>query len=291
MKTVVAMVLGGLIVIALFLGMISSNSLVLTSNNLLRTPKTNVVNDNSNSSVSLNYLDNHQQVPSTDISEGDINKFSKLLSGEGTLIGNVSNGATVVIPLADGIIKNNQFVVPEYYTSLPWEHFTDYIAADGNNKYTINEYYNGVHTGIFNVTESANNKLVGSFEHVSNQEMANVSMQIESSRNVGKLENKPFYIGVIGQTAVTLVNTFNGKYVEYYHGDEKVFNVEKVQNNSSNNYDVELEESYNGKVTGEYLLNDVGNDTYTGVFIKAPNSQNPVKSTVGLTGSNSPTTI
>ncbi|MGL5823101.1 MAG: hypothetical protein ACRCYE_15965 [Sarcina sp.] len=288
MKTVVAMVLGGLIVIALFFGMISSNSLVLTSNNLLRTPKTN---EENSSSISLNYLDNHQQVPSTDISEGDISKFSKLLSGEGTLMGNISDGATVVIPLAEGVIKNNQFVVPEYYTSLPWEQFTDYIAADGNNKYTINEYYNGVHTGIFNIRETTNNNLVGSFEHVSNQQMSNVSMQIESSRNAGTLANKPFYIGVIGQTAVTLVNTFNGKYVEYYHGDKHVFNVKKVQNNSNSNYNIELQESYDGKITGEYLLNDVGNDTYTGVFIKAPNSQNPVKSTVGLTGSNSPTTI
>lgn len=291
MKTVVAMVLGGLIVIALFLGMISSNSLVLTSNNLLRTPKTNEENSSNNSSVNLNYLENHQQVPSTDISEGDINKFSKLLSGEGTLIGNVSDGATIVIPLADGVIKNNQFVVPEYYTSLPWETFTDYITADGNSKYTINEYYNGIHTGIFNVTENANNALVGEFKHVSNGQTANVSMKIENSRNAKKLANKPFYIGVIGQTAVTLINTYNGKYIEYYHGDKNLFNVEKVQNNSNSNYDVELQESYQGKVTGEYLLNDVGNDTYTGVFIKNPNSQNPVKSTVGLTGSNSPTTI
>ena len=287
MKTLIAMIVGGLIVLGLFLGVISSNNFVLNSETLLKSPKINVQKNlkESNNINSLNLEKSNNMNSSNNMSE-----FSELINKNGLLYGNVSDGANIIIPCSEGVIENGELVVPEYYTSIPWEKFTDYIEADGNSNYTIYEYYKGKNTGIFKLNNS-NGELSGVFTHVTTNIKSLARFKEESSLDNGGLTKKPFYIGVIGQTAVALTNCFNGTYTEYYDGDKHLFEVKKVNASASSNYSIQLNEYYGKKLTGEYLLNDVGNDTYTGIFIAHPNSSKSVTTTVGLTGSNSPFSI
>ncbi|WP_297518587.1 hypothetical protein [uncultured Clostridium sp.] len=296
MKTIISMIIGGAIVLGLFLGVTSSNSFVLDSQTVLKSPKVNLVKDkhifnfdnnsnNVNVSTSTNKQDGSNSLNNT------MSQFNYLIQNEGMLYGVVANGAKIIIPCSEGKVINGQLVVPEYYTSMPWEKFTDYISSNGDGSFTIYEYYNGKQTGEFNVNEKGNN-LVGEFIHtVNNAKSKVIFSNVKSFDESGQLSRKPFYIGVIGETAVTLTNEFDGTYTEYYHGDKHLFDIKKETSSSNSNYNIQLNEYYNGKLTGEYLLNDIGNDTYTGIFIKAPQSANPIKSTVGLTGSKSPFSI
>ena len=286
MKTLVAMIVGGLIVLGLFLGVISSNNFVLNSETLLKSPKIDVQkNLNEENNINLSVKNSNGIINSNNMSE-----FSELINKDGLLYGTVSNGADIIIPCSEGIIENRELVVPEYYTSRPWEKFTDYIQANGGSSYTIYEYYEGKQTGLFKLKDS-NGELIGEFTHISNNAKSTAKFEEKPNVDRGNLARKPFYIGVIGQTAVTLTNCFNGSYTEYYHGDKHLFEVKKVNNTANNNYSIQLNEYYKGKLTGEYLLNNVGNDTYTGVFVAHPNSSKSVTTTVGLTGSNSPLSI
>lgn len=107
----------------------------------------------------------------------------------------------------------------------------------------------------------------------------------------GQLIKKPFYIGVVGNSAITLKNEFNQHYIGYYHGYNYPINVVKQKNSSNSNYSIQLNEYYKGNLIGEYFLNNIGNDTYTGILLRYPNSERQKKSLVGLTGSNSPFSI
>ena len=291
MKTLVAMIVGGLIVLGLFLGVISSNNFVLNSETLLKSPKINVQKNlkESNSINNLN-LEKSNNIKSSMNSNNSMSAFSELISKNGLLYGTVSDGANIIIPCSEGVIKNGELVVPEYYTSRPWEKFTDYIEADGNSNYTIYEYYKGKNTGVFKL-KNPDGGLSGMFTHVSNNMKSTANFKEESSSDSGNLVRKPFYIGVIGQTAVTLTNCFNGTYTEYYNKDKHLFEVKKVNPSASSNYSIQLNEYYEKKLTGEYLLNDVGNDTYTGIFVAHPNTSKSITTTVGLTGSISPFSI
>lgn len=301
MKTIIAMIVGGAIVLGVFFGISSNGNLVLDSQTVLKSPKVNEATsqhtvDVSNSSNNIKNNQNSTKIlndssNSTSQSSNPMNQFTYLIQNEGLLYGQVNDGAKIIIPCTEGKIVNGQLVVPEYYVSMPWEQFTDYIVAKGNGNFIINEFYNGVQTGKFNLHE-INNGLEGKFTHVSNNAVSNSKfINIKGYSQGGQLTRKPFYIGVIGKTAVTLTNEFNGQYTEYYHGDKHLFTIEKQENSSNNNYNIQLNEYYQNKLTGEYFLNDVGNDTYTGIFIKNPNSTNPIKSAVGLTGSNSPFSV
>ncbi|MGL4760370.1 MAG: hypothetical protein ACRCWG_02835 [Sarcina sp.] len=293
MKTIIAMIVGGAIVLGLFLGVTSSSNFVLDSQTVLKSPKVNSMKSNN-----ISNLNNINKTQSNISSNGSTNnldtsmsEFAYLIKNEGILYGVVSDGANIIIPCSQGKIENGELVVPEYYTSMPWEVFTDYISSNGAGSFTIKEFYKGTQTGQFKLNESKGS-LVGSFKHISNGAMSTAKFRnMKYFDATGQLARKPFYIGVIGQTAVTLTNEFNGKYTEYYHGDEHLFNIVKQENSANSNYDIQLNEYHNNKLTGEYFLNDVGNDTYTGIFIKDPTSTNPVKSTVGLTGSISPFSV
>ena len=297
MKTIIAMIVGGAIVLGLFLGVTSGSNFVLDSQTVLKSPKVNsarsnnILNLNDTNNKKSNTSNSNNDNMATDNLDSTMNEFSYLIKNEGILYGVVSDGANIIIPCSEGKIVNGELVVPEYYTSMPWEKFTDHISSNGDGSFTINEFYNGTQTGQFNLNEGKNT-LVGSFKHISNGAMSTAKFtNMKYFNATGQLARKPFYIGVIGQTAVTLTNEFNGKFTEYYHGDKHLFNIVRQENSSNSNYDIQLNEYYNNKLTGEYFLNDVGNDTYTGIFIKGPTSANPIKSTVGLTGSISPFSI
>ena len=113
----------------------------------------------------------------------------------------------------------------------------------------------------------------------------------KNDRQNGQLIKKPFYIGVVGNSAITLKNEFNQHYIGYYHGYKYLINVVKQKNSSNSNYSIQLNEYFKGKLIGEYFLNNVGNDTYTGILLRYPNSKSQKKSVVGLTGSNSPFSV
>ncbi|MGL5575457.1 MAG: hypothetical protein ACRDCW_07960 [Sarcina sp.] len=301
MKTVIAMIVGGAIVLGIFFGISSSSNLVLDSQTVLKSPKVNTsvsrhtgdisnLSNNTKNNIEKNQNTNNEMVQVNNTSNS-MTEFKDLIQNEGLLYGTVSNGAQIIIPCSEGEVKNNELIVPEYYVNMPWETFTDYITANGNGNFVINEFYNGKQTGRFNLQENENT-ISGQFTHMTNGATAEAKfVSIKTNNQRGELSRKPFYIGVIGQTAVTLTNEFNGQYIEYYHGDKNLFTIEKQENSSNSNYDIQLNEYYQNNLTGEYFLNDVGNDTYTGIFIKAPNSADPVKSTVGLTGSNSPFSV
>ncbi|MGL4655276.1 MAG: hypothetical protein ACRCWM_05235 [Sarcina sp.] len=299
MKTIIAMIVGGAIILGIFFGISSSGNLVLDSQTVLKSPKVNTaeVNHKVDSSHLSNNTDNNQKninTEATNIAQENSNpmdQFAYLIQNQGLLYGSVSDGAQIIIPCSEGKIVNGQLKVPEYYVSMPWEQFTDYITANGDGSFIINEFYNGTQTGKFDLQESKNG-LNGKFTHLENNAVSEASFtNIKSYNSNGQLTKKPFYIGVIGKTAVTLTNEFNGQYTEYYHGDKHLFTIEKQDSSSNSNYNIQLNEYWQGKLTGEYFLSDVGNDTYTGIFIKNPNSVNPIKSTVGLTGSNSPFSV
>lgn len=301
MKTIIAAIIGGIIVVGVFLGISSNSNLVLDSQTVLKSPKVNVAASQDNvkiASLSNNTKNNIENSINQAQSKNNINtsnnpmtQFQYLIANEGLLYGTVSDGAQIIIPCSEGKVVNGQLVVPEYYISMPWEKFTDYITANGNGSFTIDEYYNGKQTGRFDLEENKN-RLTGKFTHIENGVISQASfVNVKQFSGRGQLSRKPFYIGVIGQTAVTLTNELDGQYTEYYHGDKHLFTIKKQDTSSNSSYNIQLNEYYQNKLTGEYFLNDVGNDTYTGIFIKRPNSGNPIKSTVGLTGSNSPFSV
>lgn len=262
----------------------SSNSNISSNLNLQDSNYNSTVNKNTNTQKT-----NTQNVVSQNGSISTASALTNLMESGGVLYGYVADGAYIIIPCSQGKIINGQLSVPEYYLGMPWEEFNDYISIQ-NGSYVIKEYYKGKQTGVFDL--KANSKgLSGSFTHIANNQTYNARFTSENDLKPGSLTEKPFYIGVIGNTAVTLTNEFNGSYVEYYHGDKHLFTVKKQANSQNANYNIQLNEYLGNVLTGEYLLNSVGHDTYTGIFIDKPNSANPIKSTVGLTGSFSPFSV
>lgn len=318
MKKIITAIIGIMIVIGLCVGVIASNNFTFNNETLLKSPNVNLaknsneiansmnINDNNNTSGSNasvdknsnskyinNNITNNSNVNnnSSDIGmqqtikkESPMNEFSQLIKSGGILYGKASNGAKIIIPFSKGSVINGEFVVPEYYVNMPWEEFNDYISINSEGNYIINEFYKGNKTGQFDLRMNGDD-LSGIFTHAINNKKSNVNFIYEGLGKPGMLSKKPFYIGVVGDTAVTLSNEFNGNYSEYYHGNKNIFTIKKVSNPQNSNYNIQLNEYYDNKLTGQYFLNDVGNDTYTGIFINIASS---VKSTVGLTASDSP---
>lgn len=263
----------------------------------------NKINNTSNSSVPQNHQEKSINPQTQNNKETSSNKvkntgnFAKLLSA--TYISGPINGTTVIIPTSTGHIVNNQLIVPEYNTSNLNNSFTDKISALGNDKFIIDEYSNNTKTGVMNLTyHSANysESLIGTFKNVLNGNISKVNLSLTTNNFAGQLQYSPFYKTVIGGTPVTIaVNSPMGlgsRYLEYYSGDSNAFSL-AIDYDLSSVYHIGLLETYNGKKTGEYLLNPIDvNDTFTnsykGVFISHPNTPQSRTYNVTLTGSNSP---
>lgn len=330
MKKLITIVIGILIILGVFIFVMSGNGLTLTNQSLLQSPKvvvqkdkpyvrnTNIEenknisnnmnrensNNNSNNSIVKNINSsnitksnitttqintvNNDNTQNTNIEENKFNQFSNLMKSSGILYGNVADGAKIIIPCSQGKVVNGQLLVPEYYVDMPWEEFSDSINFV-NGRYIIKEYYQGQETGEFDLVLNGN-KLTGIFTHIENGAQYNASFTLIGKMKENQLASKPFYIGVIGNTTVALTNEFNGTYTQYYDGDKHLSSVIKV-NSQNSTYQIQLNVYKKGILSGEYFLNSVGNDTYTGVYITNPNTPNSSQSTVGLTGSFSPFSV
>ncbi|MGL4990256.1 MAG: hypothetical protein ACRC57_03685 [Sarcina sp.] len=330
MKKLITIVIGILIILGVFIFVMSGNGLTLTNQSLLQSPKVvvqkdkpyirntnieenkninnNTNNENTNSENSTNNLNNNivkntnssnviknnatttqvNTMQNSNIQNNRFNEFSSLMKSSGILYGTVDDGAQIIIPCSQGKVVNGQLLVPEYYVDMPWEEFSDSISFV-NGRYIIKEYYEGQETGEFNLALNGN-KLTGIFTHIENGAQYNTSFTLIGKLKENELASKPFYIGVIGNTTVALTNEFNGTYTQYYDGDKHLSNVVKV-NSQNSTYQIELNVYTKGVLSGQYMLNCVGSDTYTGIYITNPNTPNASRSTVGLTGSFSPFSV
>ena len=291
MRTIVSIIVGVTIIFCIFCGISYSGNLILDSQTVLKSPRVNVSEDQHN--VQVSNLSNDIKINTgSSQSSNRVNKISDLMKQGSLLYGTVANGTKIIIPCKEGVIVDNKLVVPEYYVNMPWKKFTDYITTDNKGNFIITEFYKDKEIGKFNLKQEGSN-LVGSLENIGDNTLSKVEFtDISRSRiQSGQLMKKPFYIGVVGKSAVTLTNEFNDHYTAYYHGYKYLIDVVKQENSSDSNYNIQLNEYWKGHFIGEYFLNNVGNDTYTGVLIRYPNKPNPKKITVGLTASNSPSDV
>ncbi|MGL5416326.1 MAG: hypothetical protein ACRDAU_11750 [Clostridium sp.] len=214
--------------------------------------------------------------------------FSDIINGNKYLIGSIE-GDTIIIPLKSGVIKNNQLILPEYYVDKLDETFTLKVDSLGNNYFTMYEYFDNINTGIFKLKCSAspyNITLSGTFSKPNSDVVVGIKF---SSINEGSISSYPFFNGIVNGTPVTFAQTTDSSgFFEKYSGDNNIFNLKYYSNQKlSNSYSILLDESFNGKITGQYELNSFNNsEILKGFYI--PSSNKELKYPVTFTGSFAP---
>lgn len=229
----------------------------------------------------------HSTLPTTSTTHSTGN-FSDIMNGNSYLIGTIE-GDTIIIPLKDGIMSNNQLILHEYYVDKLDETFTLKVDSLGNNNFIMYEYFNNINTGIFKLkcTPTAySSNLSGTFSKPGSSEVFGIKFY---SFNRGLTDNYPFFNGIVNGTPVTFAQTANSSgFFEKYSGDNNIFNLKSTYNQSlSKEYNNILIESFNGKVTGQYDLNSYDNgEILKGFYI--PSSNQKLKYPVTFTGSFNP---
>lgn len=112
-----------------------------------------------------------------------------------------------------------------------------------------------------------------------------------SSQYSGELHSLPFYHTNIAGTSVLISPSGQNQseLIENYAGDSNSFILKYDYTITNADYQLGLDETYNGKKTGEYLLNPIsGTNNYSGVFISHPGTPQSKTYNVTLTGSLSP---
>ena len=223
--------------------------------------------------------------PTINTGTGD---FADIISGANYMSGSI-DGTQIVIPLQGGHVVNNMLVLPEYYTSKLNETFTAKIASLGDNNFTLYEYYGDTNTAIFKLKYHANEaepSLSGTFTHTGSNDVTGISFNLVSTNMAPPVMQMPFYHTNINGAQVTIIPSPNSsKFYEKYSGDSNLFTLNYNYSSYNKNYQVQLDESYNGQKTGEYLLNQIHNtNEYTGVFITKPGTSSSKTYNVTLTG-------
>lgn len=214
--------------------------------------------------------------------------FSDIINGNSYLIGTIE-GDTIIIPLKNGVINNNQLILHEYYVDKLDETFTLKVDSLGNNNFIMYEYFNNINTGIFKLkcTPTAYcSNLSGTFSKPGSNEVLGIKFY---SFTRGSTANYPFFNGIVNGTPVTFAQTANSSgFFEKYSGDNNVFNLKfDYTENPNNGYTNILIESFNGKITGQYDLNSYNNgEILKGFYI--PSSNSKIKYPVTFTGSFTP---
>ena len=259
-------------------------------------------NQNNNINTSNNNASNNQvnntpvkpasaKVATPAINNGTGN-FADIMTGANYMTGSI-DGTQIIIPLQEGHVVNNLLVLPEYYVNRLGETFTAKIASLGNNNFKLYEYYGNKNTAIFDLKYHANegeSTLGGTFTHTGSNAVTGITFNIVNPNSGGALMAMPFYHTVINGTAATITNKIGtGNYYEKYAGDNNLFTLNYNYNITGKNYQIGLVESYNGKTTGEYLLNPIGTTGNSkGIFITHPGTSKSQTFNVTLTGNLSP---
>ncbi|MGL5575061.1 MAG: hypothetical protein ACRDCW_05840 [Sarcina sp.] len=248
---------------------------------------------NNTENAPANQSNNNSQQASTPAITSTGN-FADIVNGASYMYGTI-NGVGVVIPLQGGHVVNNLLVLPEYYTSRLNETFTAKIASLGNNNFDLYEYYNGKNTAIYKLKYLTNNggapTLGGTFTHTGSNAVTGITFNLINSEYAGPLQAMPFYHTNIAGTSVTIAPSAQNQFqlTEYYAGDSNAFTLKPNYNITNKNYQFGLDETYNGKVTGQYLLNPInGTSNFNGIFIAHPGTSQSKTYNVTLTGSLNP---
>ena len=193
-------------------------------------------------------------------------------------------------------------VLKGHYLNKPFEQFTYYVsntsttAVDGPHtkpQYTMYEFYNGVNTAVFKLTfQGAANYggLTGTYNHVGSDKTYQcqgpfINPNPPSGDYLGAF---PYYNGLVNNTKVTLATTnVNTTFKEKYVNDSNTFSVNEVPMPTQfkhDDYQFALEESYNGQITGLYLLSLTNsNDELNGIFIPRHNGSFNVQNYLAVT--------
>ncbi|MGL5617213.1 MAG: hypothetical protein ACRDD2_13465 [Sarcina sp.] len=206
--------------------------------------------------------------------------FDVLLKGP-YINGIIGGNSPVLISLNHPVISGGVMTLKEYYPKVPSETFTLKVISPEKNQFIMYEYYNGQHTGTYNLVLN-DYVLSGTFEHCSNGLVSQVQLSIYGASG-GFIGSTPFLKGVIGQTPVVICTGANTNNMTEFYPDsnpDNVFNVTIDFNNNSGNK-VTLNEYYNGEKTGVYngVMNSDGiiTGTYTSLSsgIKSSFELNP----------------
>ncbi|MGL5646315.1 MAG: hypothetical protein ACRDDY_00565, partial [Clostridium sp.] len=193
-----------------------------------------------------------------------------------------------------------------HYLNKPFEQFTYYVSntcnkpIDGphkNPEYTMYEFYNGVNTAIFKLNfqgAAIYGGLCGTFEHIGSDKIYQCDGPfINPNGNSQSFSELPYYNGSINGTLVTLAQTnTQNVFAEKYSNDNNIFTVTKIPMPSqfkNDNYKYALEETFNGNVTGLYLLN-INHNTknLTGIFMHSNNDNFSTNNAVSVNFEQSP---
>ncbi|WP_297523161.1 hypothetical protein [uncultured Clostridium sp.] len=265
-----------------------------SSNNDSSTQNNTTSNNNDNTQSSNNNINTNTTQSTFKMNLGN-GKFDDLIQATSFLYGEVSNGARLVVNIGSTIV-NNQLCGTEYYLNKPSEKFNVKISSVGDEKYAIYEFYNGVHTGTY-IINGASGTIPATYAHAGSNKTINAtfySNNIEARHEFqlhGLMDNYPFYGGEVAGTQITWINTNNGNFEEYYNGDTNAFKIAQDENYSyQGEYSAAYTETYNGKKTGEYLLNySSSTNEHTGKYIKYSNGVAGVSYNVTIKGSEKPT--
>ena len=260
-------------------------------NNNQNNNENNKNNNNGNNNGNNNNSQSTDKSKKSTINTGTGN-FADIIAGANYMTGTI-DGTGIIIPLQGGHVINNMLVLPEYYTSRLNEKFTAKIASLGNNNFVLYEYYNGKNTAIFKLNYLSNQyapTLSGTFTHTGSNEVTGITFHLVTTDNSGPLQAMPFYHTNISGTPVTItVDGSTFKYYEKYAGDNNIFTLTNNYNITNKKYNNGLVESFNGKTTGEYLLNQIGQTgNYSGIFISKPGTSESKTSNVTLKGNLTP---
>lgn len=214
------------------------------------------------------------------LGNGDFNS----LRGSNFIYITVSNGAKLMLTISS-TVDNKQLQGTEYYLNRLNEKFNVKISSIGGNKYLIYEFYNGQHTGTFEMN-GANGNVEGTYTHAGSNQTIGANFYFEATgMGPGSMSQYPFYDGQVNGTPITWVNTNIGSYIELYKGDSNPFTI-STSFTHTGNYELEFLEQYNDKITGEYKFEpNPSSNKYVGVYVKKSNGQSY---DVNLTGSMTP---
>ena len=275
---------------------INSNNQESAPNNKNITAQSN--QNNTNQTSHQTKTQNSTSTPKSSNMIKSTGNFSDIINNTKYMSGSI-DGTTIIIPFNNAHIVNKQLILPEYYSTKLNETFTDKISSTGNGNFVVYEYYGNKNTAVMNLKYHNNQfdpSLSGTFKHVGSNTVTGIKFGLITEENAGPLQYPPFYHTTIGGTSVNITTDssigIGTKYLEYYAGNPNTFNL-SIDYDLSSNYRIGLLETYNGKKTGEYLLNPVdSNDTFTnaysGVFITKPNTPQSKTYNVTLTGNYSP---
>lgn len=252
----------------------SSSSKIVNQNN----DNTNTIVSNKTKQTTVSNTPINKAVSIVAINEGN-GDFSTLKNYP-YMVGHLSNGEDVIIPINMSNKSGNMLVANGYYTNDINSAVTFKISSLGNGSYAFYQINGSAVQKEFKVVNQGGSIFSGDDINSSGTKAGTVSLSgiyqgsIQDGYAPGSMMYHPFYVGTVGQDSVTFANLGNNKYLEYKNGSNTPYKV-SVNWNTVSNAEMELVAYENGDKVGKYdvMSFNYSNNNYKGNYYSNSNNK------------------